>query len=241
MAITYLDFSHHVMEMTACLKMQTPILLNRDQGHGQQVGSPRDIPLELYEDRSLSLKMVLNIHAGHANFFIIVSNIKRPDSTMIAPINSMWCSLGHDQVEIVELLPALDHGRHVLLLVQLLQRVVWLPLPHRVEEYLLLGVGTFADIVLPHPLGESVRQIRQLRINIVSVRVLNLASSIRRAKEECIQALPLNELLHRCLLNHLLNRFSRWPACSRTFGCWLGFSAEGTERLTHQMAIIKYK
>ena len=135
-----------VVELATCLEVQTPVFLNWNEWKRKQVRSTRNVSLKIDQNRLPSPEVILYLIASYPDILVQVTNEVRTNHAVITSPYRVRSSLRHNEVDVFKLFPALDDSCDQLLIMQLLESVVWLTLPNRVKEDLLLGQRTFAHV-----------------------------------------------------------------------------------------------
>ena len=128
--------------------MQTFILLNWYDWKRQKIRTPRDVSLELKENRLLSLEMVDDILTRHLNLFIFIADPQRANHAMFSLLNCEWCSKWHYEIYIIEFFPAANDSSDIPLIMKFLESVVWLALSYRIKVDFVAWHGTFSLVLL---------------------------------------------------------------------------------------------
>lgn len=150
-----LDLTLQVMELATGLEVQAFVFLHWDQRYRQEVGSAGHVALKLDQNGLLRLEVSLNSFTRHRDLLVVVPDNKWSHHSMFRCLDRKGRPRRHHKINIVELFPAADHGRHQLLSMQLLQGVIRLSLSYRIKVYFLAGHRAFPHVLFPHFLRQK--------------------------------------------------------------------------------------
>lgn len=168
-----LDLTLQVMELATGLEVQAFVFLHWNQGDRQEVGSAGNVALELDQNGLLRLEVSFDSFTCHRDLLVFVPDNKWSHHSMFRSPDRKRRPPRHHKINIIELFPAADHSRHQPLSMQLLQSVIWLPLSNRIKVNFLSGHRAFPHVLFPHLLRQKLGLVGQLRIHVVSMRVLH--------------------------------------------------------------------